>query len=320
MLIDFVIFSIGLVVLYFGADWLIRSAASIALRFGIRPLVVGLTVIALGTSMPEFLVNIFAAIGDQEGIALGNIVGSNICNVALILGLSSLVYPMAVAPGTLQREYPIMMTVMIVFYLISLDGVISHIDGLFLVIGLFAFLIFLVLDSRRRGEHPSAADIGDEAAKVLLPTWKKLAYLFGGIVMLTGGARLMVEGASSIATSMGIEPVVVGLTVVAIGTSLPELAASLVCAFKKEADMSVGNVMGSNLLNVLFVVGLVALIQPLHVDSVSLKVHFPVMLGFGALLFPLAWTQYRITRLEGGVLLTGFVGYLVYLVFPYVVA
>ncbi len=317
MLINFVIFSIGLVILYFGADWLIRGAASIALRFGIRPLVVGLTVIALGTSMPEFLVNFFAAIGDQEGIALGNIIGSNICNIALILGLSSLVYPMAVKRGTLRKEYPIMMAVMVVFYLISLDGIISQWDGILLVMGLFGFLIFLVLDARKGGEHPEAEEI-EMATGVELPTRKKVMYLAGGILMLTGGARLMVNGASEIAEQMGIEPVVVGLTVVAIGTSLPELAASVVCALKKEADMSVGNVLGSNLLNVLFVVGLVALIQPLHVDSESLRIHFPVMLAFGVLLLPLAWTEYKITRIEGGVLLTGFVGYLTYLVMPYV--
>jgi cation:H+ antiporter len=319
VILNFVIFSIGLVVLYFGADWLIRGAASLALRFGIRPLVVGLTVIALGTSMPEFLVNFFAAVTEQEGIALGNIVGSNICNIALILGLSSVVYPMTVAKGTLRKEYPIMMAVMLLFYLLSLDGIISHLDGVLLVIGLFGFLMFLVFDARGQGVTATVEQIGESSQDAIaMSPWKKTAYLAGGIVMLSVGARLMVSGATSIAEQMGIDPVVVGLTVVAIGTSLPELAASLVCAIKKEADMSVGNVLGSNLLNVLFVVGLVALIQPLHVDATSLKVHFPVMLAFGVLLLPLAWTRYQITRLEGGVLLTGFVGYLVYLVAPYV--
>jgi cation:H+ antiporter len=316
---DFLIFTVGLVVLYFGADWLIRGAASLALRFGIRPLVVGLTVIALGTSMPEFLVNFFAALSQQEALALGNIIGSNVCNIALILGLSSLVYPMSVSKGTLRKEYPIMMGVMLLFYLLALDGVISRIDGAVLVAGLFAFLLFVVFDARRSGVSPAVEQINDAGQEaILLRPWKKAAYLFGGILMLSGGARLMVDGATSIASNMGISPTVVGLTVVAIGTSLPELAASLVCAIKKEADMSVGNVLGSNLLNVLFVVGLVALIQPLHVDQESLDVHFPVMLGFGVLLLPLAWTQYRITRIEGGVLLTGFVGYLAYLVYPYV--
>ncbi|NNE46803.1 MAG: calcium/sodium antiporter [Rhodothermales bacterium] len=319
MITDFLIFTVGLVVLYFGADWLIRGAASLALRFGIRPLVVGLTVIALGTSMPEFLVNFFAALSQQEALALGNIIGSNVCNIALILGLSSLVYPMSVSKGTLRKEYPIMMGVMLLFYLLALDGVISRIDGAVLVAGLFAFLMFVVFDARRSGVSPAVEQINDAGQEaILLRPWKKVAYLVGGILMLSLGARLMVDGATSIASNMGISPTVVGLTVVAIGTSLPELAASLVCAIKKEADMSVGNVLGSNLLNVLFVVGLVALIQPLHVDQQSLDVHFPVMLGFGVLLLPLAWTQYRITRLEGGVLLTGFVGYLTYLVYPYV--
>ncbi len=318
MLVNFVIFAIGLVILYFGADWLIRGATSLALRFGIRPLVVGLTVIALGTSMPEFLVNFFAAMDDQEGIALGNIVGSNICNIALILGISAIVYPMAVNRTTLRKEYPIMMAVMVLFYLLALDGVISHWDGVLLVSGLFAFLIFLVLDARGRADHPSSEEIEESVERIGLSPWRKALYLAGGILMLTGGARLMVKGASNIATELGIEPVVVGLTVVAIGTSLPELAASVVCAVRREADMSVGNVLGSNLLNVLFVVGLVALIQPLHVDNISLEVHFPIMLAFGLLLLPIAWTEYKITRIEGGVLLTGFIGYMAYLVMPYV--
>jgi cation:H+ antiporter len=317
-LVDSSIFLIGLAVLYFGADWLIRGATSFALRFGIRPLVVGLTVVALGTSMPEFLVNFFAAVMDQDGLALGNVVGSNICNIALILGVSSIVYPMAVAPDTLRKEYPIMMAAMAVFYLVSLDGTISRFDGMILVTGLVGFLIFLVLDARRHGNRVDLDDLGEMTKReVQMPTLRKVAYLLGGMVMLTLGARLMVHGAVHIATDMGVDPIIVGLTVVAIGTSLPELAASVMCAVKKEADLSVGNILGSNLLNVLFVVGLVALIRPLRVDESSLTIHFPVMMFFGFLLLPLAWTKYRITRLEGGILILGFFGYIAYLVGPY---
>ncbi len=318
MLLDFLIFSVGLVILYFGADWLIRGAASLALKFGIRPLVVGLTVIALGTSMPEFLVNYFAAVTDQDALALGNIVGSNICNIALILGVSAIVYPMSVQGSTLRKEYPIMLVVMILFYVLSIDGTISQLDGAILVAGLVAFLVFLVLDARHHGRSRNRAEDDVETSGVLLPTWKKILFLIGGMIALTVGAKLMVDGASNIANKLGVSPVVVGLTVVAIGTSLPELAASVMCAIKQEADMSVGNVLGSNLLNVLFVVGLVALIRPLNVDTTAISIHFPVMIGFSILLLPIAWTQYKISRIEGGVLVAGFVAYISYLVFPYI--
>lgn len=319
MLWQSLIFLVGIVVLYFGAEWLIKGAASIALKYGIRPLVVGITVVALGTSMPEFVINFFAAIQNEDSLALGNIIGSNICNIGLILGASALVLPLTISPTSLKKEYSIMMFVMVVFYLIALDGVIDKFDGFLLVGGLAAFLVFLVLDARRHARRSSAlqevAEVESEDVKA--PTWKKATHLIGGMIALAVGARLMVLAAVNIATSMGIDPVVIGLTVVAIGTSLPELAASVVGAMRNEMDISFGNVLGSNLLNVLFVVGLVAFIQPLSVEPVALQIHFPVMIGFGLLLLPLAWTGYRITRIEGGVLLTAFAGYLIYLVAPY---
>jgi len=319
MLWQLLIFAMGLGLLYLGAEWLIRGAASLALKYGIRRLVVGVTVVALGTSMPEFVVNFFAALSREDGIALGNIVGSNICNIALILGASALILPLAVAPATLRKEYAIMMAAMGAFYLMALDGVISQVDGLILIGGLVAFLIFLIVDCKRNTEQSNLDELADfERDDLAASVRKKLSLLLGGILLLTIGARLMVHAAVNIAGWLGISPIIIGLTVVAIGTSLPELAASLVSALKKDPDMSMGNILGSNLLNVLFVIGLVSLIHPLRVDTESLTIHFPVMLGFGVLLLPLAWTSYRITRLEGGVLLTGFLGYMVYLLLPYV--
>ena len=318
MLIQGLIFLFGLGILYLGAEWLVKGAASLALRYGIRPLVVGITVVALGTSMPEFVINFFAALDGQDSLALGNIVGSNICNIALILGTSALVLPLAVSPNTLKKEYPIMMAVLLLFYLIALDGVISKIDGILLIAGLVAFFLFLVLDAKRHAGPPVKKDVKttkERREDAGLQT--RVGFLVGGVVLLAGGARAMVYSAVNVAEMLEIDPVIVGLTVVAIGTSLPELAASVVSAAKQEADISLGNVLGSNMLNVLFVVGLVSLIRPLRVDATSLSVHFPVMLAFGALLLPLAWTQFRITRMEGGVLLAGFMGYLVFLAAPY---
>lgn len=317
MLLDVLLFAAGLVILFFGADWLIRGAASLALKFGIRPLVVGLTVVALGTSMPEFLINFMAAIAGNDGLALGNIVGSNIANIALILGLSAMVFPINVSAPVLRKEYPILFVVMAGFYWLSKDGTISQFDGAILVIALAAFLIFLVIDAKRNGgSKPVDGEVA--ATDALLPTRKKIMFLAGGIVMLSLGARFMVDGASNIAATLGVPPVVVGLTVVAIGTSLPELAASLMCAIRQESDLSVGNVIGSNLLNVLFVVGLIALIRPLHVDADSINVHFPIMMLFTVILLPIARSRFQISRFEGAFLLAGYLGYMIYLVVPFV--
>ncbi len=317
MLLQSLLFLAGLGVLYVGAEWLIRGAASLALKYGIRPLIVGLTVVALGTSMPEFVVNFIAALSNEDSLALGNIIGSNICNIGLILGTSSVVLPLVVSPDMLRKEYPIMLGVMFLFYIVSMDGIISKLDGLLLILGLVAFLTFLVLDARRNARRMAPEDIApvkeDDGS---YPTWKKALHLGGGILLLAAGAQLMVYAAVNIAHSMGVDPMIVGLTVVAIGTSLPELAASIVGAVRNEADLSVGNVLGSNLLNVLFVVGLVSLVRPLEVDAVSIKVHFPIMLAFSIVLLPVMWTQYQISRREGVFLLGSFVMYLAYLVYP----
>jgi len=321
MILDVLLFLLGLVILYYGAEWLIRGAASLALQHGIRPVVVGLTIVALGTSMPEFLVNSFAAFSGEHHLALGNIIGSNICNVALILGASAVVLPLNVTPEILKKEYPVMVGVMVLFYLLALDGVVNQYDGVLLVTLLIGLLSYLYYDAKHATDQSLLDESIDEdeleAGSEDDTTMQKVAFLIGGTAGLAIGAHLMVDSAVTIAQTMGIPPSVVGLTIVAIGTSLPELAASMVGAIKSESDMSVGNVLGSNLLNVLFVVGIVSIMSPLEVDPVSLTVHFPVMLAFCFLLFPIAWTQYRITRMEGGVLLTGFVGYLAYLVMPY---
>lgn len=339
MILSSVVFLIGIAVLYVGAEAMVKGAATLALHYGLRPLVVGLTVVALGTSMPEFVINFLSALADEDHLALGNIVGSNICNIALILGISSVVLPLSVDRSMLRKEYPLMLGAMLAFYLLALDGLISQVDGFLLVMGLVGFLVFVVLDARRHAQAsltpegpppaipPSDEDDDTEKAPddiaeveqtdLQSPLKMKMAYLGVGMVGLAVGAHLMVDSAVDIARHMGIRSVVIGLTIVAIGTSLPELAASVVSATKGEAELSVGNAMGSNLLNVLFVVGLIAMMHPLQVGATSLRVHFPVMITFTLLLFPLAWTGRQITRMEGSVMIIGFVGYMSYLVYPY---
>lgn len=317
MVVDALIFLLGLGILYLGAEWLIHGASRVALHYGIRPLVVGLTIVAIGTSLPEFFINFFAAFTGEHDLALGNIIGSNICNIALILGACSVILPLSVQPQMLRKEYPLMMGTMILFYLIALDGRISQWDGALLICVLLGVMAFLFIDAKRN-PHTPMVDAPETAEDEAPPPHRQFIKVLGGMVGLAVGARMMIYGAVEIADVMGIDHVVIGLTIVAIGTSLPELAASMVGTMNNEADLSVGNVMGSNLLNVLFVVGLLALISPMDVAPVSISLHFPVMIAFSALFLPLAWTEYQITRLEGSVLLIGFVSYMTYLVFPYV--
>ena len=319
MLLPSILFFVGLIVLYFGAEGLVQGASSVALQYGIKPVVVGLTVVALGTSMPEFLVNLFAVVAGESPLALGNIIGSNISNIALILGCSALLLPLTVTPEILRREYPIMLGVMVLFYLTALDGQIGTYDGLGMVtllLGLGGFLFY-------ETHQTSTAEIMDqiegdlEGADPNMSGLKKTVYLLGGMAGLALGAHLMVDSAVQIARYLGIATGIIGLTAVALGTSLPELAASMVSAAKSESDMSVGNVMGSNMLNVLFVVGTISIFKPLEVEERSLFIDFPVMLGFCVLLLPIVWSEYRITRIGGTVLLVSFFGYMTYLMLPY---
>jgi cation:H+ antiporter len=312
MLLDLGILLIGLVVLYFGADWLIRAASSIAISMGLRPLVVGLTIVALGTSLPEFMTNILAALRRADGLALGNILGSNIANIGLILGITALLMPLIVAPSTLRREFPIMMGVQLVFWAMAIDGIISRIDGIVLLLILTAFMAYLVRDARRGG---GVHDVDLAPPGFTIPGWQKTLLMLGGMAGLALGAHLMVHAAVNMARAFGIDPVIIGLTIIAIGTSLPELAAAIVGVMRKEADLSVGNVIGSNLLNVLFVVGLVAVLSPLRVDADVIAIHFPVMIAF-CLLLATAWPWQQLSRWHGAFLLVTFLGYMMYVVVP----
>ena len=309
------LFFLGLLVLYLGAEGLIQGSSSIALQYGIRPVIVGLTVVALGTSMPEFLVNLFALLSGSSPLAIGNIIGSNISNVALILGVCAVTLPLTVGRDVMKREYPVMLGVMALFYVCALDGVIGTVDGILMVLLLIGLGVYVFYDARRTSTATILESMEGEldTANPELSMLAKGGYVFGGMAGLALGAHLMVDNAVSIANLMGIDHVVIGLTVVAIGTSLPELAASMVGTLKKEASMTVGNVLGSNLLNVLFVVGTLAIAEPISVDAETLRLHFPVMLGFCALIVPLTWTNYEISRAEGAFMVACFCGYMIFL-------
>lgn len=309
------LFFLGLLVLYLGAEGLVQGASSIALQYGIRPVIVGLTIVALGTSMPEFLVNSFALLSGSSPLAIGNIIGSNISNIALILGVCAVTLPLTVGPDVLKREYPVMLGVMVLFYVCALDRVIGAVDGIIMVILLLGLGIYVFYDAQRTTTATILESMEGEldTADPELSALAKGAYVFGGMGGLALGAHLMVDNAVAIADLMGIDHVVIGLTVVAIGTSLPELAASMVGTLKQETDMTVGNVVGSNLLNVLFVVGTLSIAEPITVDAETIRLHFPVMLGFCALIVPLTWTKNEISRIEGAFMVACFVGYMVFL-------
>ncbi len=299
----------GFVLLYFGAEGLVRGGAALALRAGMRPLVVGLTVVAFGTSSPELVVSLDAAFAGAGNLAVGNVVGSNICNVALILGLAALIRPMRVQVQLIRLEVPIVIACSILLAIFLLDERLGRLEGLLLFLGIIGYLAFSL-----RQVHKERKTVKEETLGAL-PShlWHDVAFVIGGVVILVIGARLFVDGAVRLAQSWGVSEAVIGLTIVAVGTSLPELATSVVAAIKKEGDIAIGNVVGSNIFNILAILGISALVVPLRAGGVGL-VDLGVMIGLVLLLLPLMRTGFSIDRWEGALLLAAYVGYVAYLV------
>jgi len=286
MLLGVVLVFAGLLLLYYGAEYLVTGSSRLALSFGVRPLVVGLTVVAFATSMPELLVSLLAATRGASSMAAGNIIGSNIANVGLILGCAALIAPIAVSKSTLVREVPIMIAASIGVYIVAFDGELGFFNGLLLFVCLLIFLVYCILTAR----EPSLPDNGDVVEAIHTASGgrgRDILLVMLGMAGLGFGAELMVRGAVMIATLLGVSELIIGLSVVAVGTSLPELAASVMSAWKGEMDISVGNVIGSNIFNVLFVLGICPMIKPITIEPRVLSIDFPVMLGFCVLLVAL---------------------------------
>ena len=319
MLIAALLFTVGLVALYFGAEWLVAGSSSAALRLGIAPLVVGLTVVAFGTSAPELLVSALAVHEGRDGISLGNIIGSNIANIALILGAAAVVRPVAVSHRAVRRDYPVMLAASAALVAACLDAEIARWEG---AIGLAALALYLGVALRRGLAHGGPASAEDEALlgdlepdeARRIPLWKDALRVVVGIAALAGGAALLVENATYFAELLNISDVVIGVTVVAIGTSLPELATSLVASTRGEADISVGNVIGSNIFNVLLVIGAVAVARPIAVAP-GARIDLVIMLGASLLIWPIMRTRYCISRWEGALLLVAYAAYMGYQAF-----
>ncbi|CAN5566702.1 calcium/sodium antiporter [soil metagenome] len=316
LLVDLLFFLGGLVALYFGAEWLVGGSSRLATSFGIRPVVVGLTLVAFGTSAPELVVSGLASLRGSGDLAVGNVVGSNIANIALILGISALIRPIRVHPGILVRDVPIMIGFALLFLLVALSGTIGRFEGTALL-GLFAlYMVHLVRDARQEanGRTPSVAE---EEVLELLPQKeisrpREVVLVVLGMVGLVIGAQLLVHAATSVARSLGVSEVIIGLTLVAFGTSVPELAASVVASIRAEAQIVMGNIVGSNIFNIALVLGAAAVLRPLPVDESLLYFETPLMIALSLLLLPFVY-KLCLERWEGGVLLAGYAGFLIWI-------
>ena len=313
MLLDLLWAAAGLVLLVVAGDALVKGAVNLALRLGIPALIVGLTVVAFGTSAPELLVSIQAALADQDGIALGNVVGSNIANILLVLGLPALIATMHSSRLELRRDYVTMIAATLLFLGVAWDGFLSRLDGLVLLAGLGLMLADNIRSARRhRAEAAAAAGDDDdelEGADPGMPGWKIAAFLVAGLIGLPIGANLLVDASVNIARAFGVSETVIGLTLVAVGTSLPELATSIVAAVRGKADVALGNVIGSNVFNLLAILGIASVVDTLSVPAEILAYDAWVMLGVSLLLVPFVFLRLDITRIVGVGLTAAYAAY-----------
>jgi cation:H+ antiporter len=305
----------GFILLVWGADRFVHGAAATARNLGVSPLIIGLTIVGIGTSAPEILISIIAAYEGTPELAVGNALGSNIANVALVLGTTALVFPLLVKSDTLRREYPVMFMIMVVALMLCVDGELGRMDGIILMLGLVAMIIWMVkLGMRKHEVDPLETEYEQEIP--YLTTGKAIFWLILGMALLLISSRTLVWGAVNIAQSLGVSDLLIGLTIVAIGTSLPELAASVASALKGEPDIALGNVIGSNMFNMLAVFGIPGLMTPHMLDPEVLSRDFPFMIGFSIALFIMAYGfkgHGKVNRFEGGLLLIGYAVYMIVL-------
>jgi len=311
----FVYLIAGLVLLVAGAELLVRGAARLAARFGISPLIIGLTIVAFGTSAPEMAVSVQSAFAGQGDIAVGNVVGSNIFNVLFILGLSALITPMLVSRQLIRFDVPIMIGASLLAWFLAMDQHYGRLDGVLLFGGVLAYTGFLIVGSLRARNNGASEEFDDEYGireqSGRLASLRHLAFIVAGLALLVYGSGLLVDGAVSLAKALGLSELVIGLTIIAAGTSLPEVATSVIAACKGERDIAVGNVVGSNIFNLLAVLGLASLVSPtpLNVSANAIAFDYPVMIAVAMACLPIFFAGYCIRRWEGALF---FVYYLIY--------
>lgn len=301
-LLTIFLFVVGIGLLIYGADIMVSGASSLALAVGISPLVIGLTVVAFGTSAPELAVSVQSAMNGVPDIALGNVVGSNIANILLILGLSACVAPLIVAPQILRFDVPLMIGISVLMYVLALNGTLGFFEGLVLFLGLVAYTVWLIVKSLR---DPNDALSSDDIPAKSYPWYINVLMVIGGLILLAIGGRWIVEGATAFARMFGVSELVIGLTIVAVGTSLPEVAVSVMASLRGERDIVVGNVIGSNIFNILSVLGITAMVAPagipVSLDAIGFDI--PVMIIAALIVVPVLYTGREIARWEGGLLL-----------------
>ncbi|MFM8424472.1 MAG: calcium/sodium antiporter [Chloroflexota bacterium] len=312
-------FIAGLITLIVGADLLVRGATRLAAAIGVSPLIIGLTIVAIGTASPEIAVSLQAAASGQGDLTLGNVLGSNIFNILFILGMTSIVAPIVIAEQLIRKDAPIMLGISLITLGLALDGKLGLIDGTLLLFGLIAYTMFAVKQSRQESKA-----VQKEYAEAFAPKEKpstrntvfNIVFILIGLALLILGSNWLVESASEIAKSLGVSELVIGLTIVAVGTSLPEVATSVIAAMKGESDIAVGNAVGSNIFNLLGVLGIGAVVAPdgIAVASRALQFDLPVMVFVALVTLPIFYIDSRISRLEGGLLLSYYIIYMVYVI------
>ena len=300
---------IGAVLVLWGADRLTDGATALAQRMGIPQIVIGLTVVAMGTSMPEFFVSLMSAIQGTSDIAVGNVIGSNVFNTLAIVGITALVAPMAISRNTVRKDVPFAVGSAIALMLMCYDGEVSRIDAAILFAGFIVFIAY-TLHVASKGEALAAEEIKLED----MPIWKSVGLMLLGLLCLVGGSHLFVGGASDVARTLGVPDAVIGLTIVALGTSLPELATSIVAAKKGRSAIAIGNVIGSNVFNILMILGITGLVLPMDIQGIT-SVDLWLLVGSILLLWMFCYTKYSVEKWEGGVLTAIYVGYVSWLVY-----
>jgi cation:H+ antiporter len=299
--LTYLLFVIGLIGLFFGGEFLVRGASSIARTYRISPMVIGLTIVGFGTSAPELLVSVQAALAGQPAIAIGNVLGSNIANILLILGISAVIAPLILPLRKLWRDLGFMLLATAVIWAMLLDGNVTRLDGVLLLAGLIIFLAVAFLTGKAEPDD----------SLPLPPVWRAALMTLGGLVVLVIGARLLVDSATTIARTYGISEAVIGLTIVAVGTSLPELATSVVAALRKQTEIAVGNIVGSNIFNIFGILGLTAVIAPIPAEARFAWIDMPWVAASTIGLTVVAALLGGLPRSAGAALLVAYAGYLV---------
>ena len=324
MVKEFVFILLGFTLLVAGAEYLIKGASVIARTFGISALVIGLTVVAFGTSAPELFVSTNAALKGTADVAIGNVVGSNMFNILVIIGIAAFLQPIVASPPVIKREMSLMLMVMVLYIFLAFDGLLSRIDGLVLTTGIFLYLFmnYILVKRRRLARSLEVLESAAQDTKESITVRMAVVFVVGGLVAMIFGSDWIVENATIIARQFGVSDLVIGITLIAVGTSLPEVAATVVAARRGQSDLAVGNALGSNLFNVLCVLGVTALITPIQVSAKVISYDNWIMLSACVLVYLFMLWRPAISRLQGGSLVflyCGYVGYLVYdVLYPFV--